>query len=141
MLIRSGLVLLILNCVRTTEFVGANAVNGGRLANFNRRFSFWPSVHNAARLLRVRREAEKAAAVIQSEGGAVLQSAIETPSDLAKALPSSGSNNSSRVLNVEPTTPNPSAGEVILVLLLHNIGPSISCSYSYQHEMLSTFSL
>ncbi|PZC75671.1 hypothetical protein B5X24_HaOG205778 [Helicoverpa armigera] len=75
MLIRCGLLLLCLNCVRTTEYFGSDGLAGGRVAEFNRRFSLWPSVHNAARLLRVRREAE-ASSGLQSEGGNV-----EVPKD------------------------------------------------------------
>lgn len=68
MLIRCCLLLLFLNCVRTSGFSGNDGLT---VAEFNRRFALWPSVHNAAKLMRVRREAEKAGTVGQSEGGTV----------------------------------------------------------------------
>ncbi|KAJ8726887.1 hypothetical protein PYW08_015284 [Mythimna loreyi] len=105
MLIRCGLLLLCLNCVRTTEYVVSD---GDRVAEFNRRFSLWPSVHNAARLLRVRREAE--AAVVQSEGGSdKLPPADNTsPAGAANAVPTAKVNNGT-VQSVSPPT-LPAAG-------------------------------
>ncbi|CAH0629014.1 unnamed protein product [Chrysodeixis includens] len=71
MLIRCCFLLLFLNCVRTSECAGNDGLTGERVAEFNRRFALWPSVHNAAKMMRVRREAEKAGSVGQSEGGTV----------------------------------------------------------------------
>lgn len=98
MLIRCALLLLCLNCVRTTErFVS----DGDPVAEFNRRFSLWPSVHNAARLLRVRREAE-VGEVAQSEGG----SDVMPPGD---KNPSSGSVNPPLLSEIKNTTKNGNA--------------------------------
>lgn len=64
MLLRCGLLLAILSCVQPKAFH-----RDGLLAefdnDFNGRFSLWPSVHNGATLLRIRREgqAEKSLAV------------------------------------------------------------------------------
>lgn len=64
MLKQCVVLLLFLNFVRTTENVYSSEILNGRVAEYNKRFSLWPSVHNAASLVRVRREVEQASAVI-----------------------------------------------------------------------------
>lgn len=55
MLIHCSLLLLFSTCARTTENIYSDAV--GSTSNDFTRFSLWPSVHNAATLLRIRRGA------------------------------------------------------------------------------------
>lgn len=102
MLIRCGLLLLCLNCVRTTEYFVSD---GNRVAEFNRRFSLWPSVHNAARLLRLRREAE-VGEVLQSEGGSdVLPPVDKNPLSGAVNPPSVEAKNASKNITAETVLP------------------------------------
>lgn len=130
MLIRCGLLLLCLNCVRTTEYFGSA---GGRVSEFNS-FSLWPSVHNAARLLRVRKEVEDGA-VRHSEGGPDVTSlAGKTPSSGAvNPAPLSDVKNVSKEGKVDPASPpapSPAAGRIAqLILVITPFNPLFSCRY------------
>lgn len=112
MLIRCGLLLLCLNLVRTSEYISDGATRA-RVAEFNRRFSLWPSVHNAARLMRVRREAE-AGSVVQSEGGQdVVATAEKTaPSgDVKPPVAVEIKNGTKEKVASDPPPPPPASGK------------------------------
>lgn len=116
MLIRCGLLLLCLNLVRTSEYISDGATRA-RVAEFNRRFSLWPSVHNAARLMRVRREAE-AGSVVQSEGGQdVVATAEKTaPSgDVKPPVAIEIKNGTKEKVASDPPPPPPASGNATVV--------------------------
>lgn len=129
MLLRCGLLLLCLNCVRTTESVGSDV---GRVDEFNR-FSFWPSMHNAARLMRVRREAQ-VAAVAQSEGGPeTVPSDSKSPkSEVVTPLPQVNKNDTktSGKNDTVSSTPQPASGEITqLIPIITQFNLALSCTY------------
>ncbi|KAJ8724914.1 hypothetical protein PYW07_015872 [Mythimna separata] len=107
MLIRCGLLLLCLNCVRTNQYFVSD---GDQVAEFNRRFSLWPSVHNAARLLRVRRQAE--AAVLESEGGSAKVAPVDntSPAGVANPAPAAKVNDGTVQSESPPTLPATGSG-------------------------------
>ncbi|XP_075972737.1 uncharacterized protein LOC142974349 [Anticarsia gemmatalis] len=105
MLIHCGLLLLFLNCVRTTEYVDSNGALNDRVAEFNKRFSWWPSVHNAASLVRVRRQAEQAVVKGVSEGGTEVVDSKSQPLSPSPTTPPAAVDNKNvtKETKTEPT--------------------------------------
>lgn len=112
MLLHCGLLLLFLNCVRTTEYVHSNGVIDDRAE----RFSWWPSVHNAASLVRVRRQAEKVVEKAETEGGAEDLNAKSQP--VSPVVPPVDANQSTKVnKTADETTQNGAKGDYTIILL------------------------
>lgn len=72
MIIRCGLLLLALNCVGTAKSVFDYEFYDGKAVHFSQSYSHWPSMYNAAKIVRLRKRealAPPTQPVGQSEGG------------------------------------------------------------------------
>lgn len=100
MIIRFGLVILLFNFVTTFENVYKDGGLKNSASELDNIYSLWPSVHNAARLMRLRkREAQDQ--VGQNEGGGTdikiqnpVANPIQSPANTANKQPTNSSNNS-----------------------------------------------
>ncbi|XP_026765135.1 uncharacterized protein LOC113523379 [Galleria mellonella] len=77
MIIRCTLLILFLNCATTTQNIHRNGVVSH--SDFDRRFSysFWPSIHNAAKMIKLQRRDVKDQ--VQTEGGEVVNQVNNPP--------------------------------------------------------------
>lgn len=100
MLLYCGLLLICLNCVRTTEYVYDYGLENSA-TEWNSRFSYWPSLHNALARLQKRDIVSG-----QSEGGSVLNNppASENPPSLHPAITNTTNGGTTTKTAIQTTT-------------------------------------
>lgn len=98
MIIRFGLLILLFNFVTTSDDSYKDGGLKNSVSQLDNIYSLWPSVHNAARLMRLRKR-EAQGQVGQNEGGGTevkIQNPVAAPTQLpantASKPPTSGTN-------------------------------------------------